>query len=440
MTLEDMLSELERFLAIPSISADPSHAADVRAAGEWVCDFVRAAGGTCELVDGGDHPLAIGEIQASVDPGTAPTVMVYGHFDVQPPGEPALWASEPFEPTLRGGRVYARGVADNKGQLYMLLRALADLAAEGALPVNVRICCDGEEETGGTTVVDFLEADARSADVCVIFDFPYQDGRPAFMVATRGMIYLHVRVRTGTQDLHSGLFGGVALNAVHALMAALAPTLARAGRLPEPLRAGVAAPTTEELDSWKLLRGGSDELASAGATAMDERVLDDYYVRTWAEPTVEVNGIAGGEAELQKTVLPVEAHANVSLRLAPGQDVDEIAAVFERLVRDALPAGAELEVERWAASAPGVVDVTSRAFQLGLDAFERALGERPLLVRAGGSLPIAPALTAKGIPAIMTGFLPQDCNAHAPNESMPLESLEQGLKAARELFVVFGEL
>jgi acetylornithine deacetylase/succinyl-diaminopimelate desuccinylase-like protein len=436
-----MLAELERFLTIPSVSADPSRSSDVRAAGEWVCDFVRAVGGECALVDGGgDHPLAVGEIPASTDPANAPTVMVYGHFDVQPPDPLEQWESDPFVPSLRDGRLYARGVADNKGQLYMLLRAAGDLAIEGALPVNVRICCDGEEETGGRSIVDFLEADERGAEVCVIFDFPYQDGRPAFMVATRGMLYLHLRVRTGSQDLHSGLFGGVALNAVHALLHALEPTLARDGRLPEPLRAGVAPPTAEELDAWRLLRGGGEDLTAAGGTAMDGQALDEYYLRTWAEPTVEINGLSGGEADLQKTVLPVEAHANVSLRLAPGQDVQTIAAAFEQLVRAALPAGAELEIEQWSASPPGVVDVSSRPFQLGLDAFERALGQRPLLVRAGGSLPISPALADKGIPAIMTGFLPQDCNAHAPNESMPLESLEQGLKAARELLLAFGEL
>jgi acetylornithine deacetylase/succinyl-diaminopimelate desuccinylase-like protein len=173
---------------------------------------------------------------------------------------------------------------------------------------------------------------------------------------------------------------------------------------------------------------------------MDRRALDEYYLRTWAEPTVEINGLSGGEADLQKTVLPVEAHANVSLRLAPGQDVKTIGDAFEQLVRDALPTGAELEIEQWSASPPGVVDVSSRPFQLGLEAFERALGQRPLLVRAGGSLPISPALAEKGIPAIMTGFLPQDCNAHGPNESMPLESLEQGLKAARELLISFAAL
>jgi acetylornithine deacetylase/succinyl-diaminopimelate desuccinylase-like protein len=231
------IDELAPFLAIPSVSADATHAADVARAGEWVCDFVRRAGGECELVDWHGQPLAIGEIRASQDAGSAPTVLCYGHFDVQPAPPLDLWQSEPFAPAVRDGWLYARGIADDKGQLYMLLRAAADLAAEGALPVNVRFCCDGEEETGGHSIVDFLEADERGADVCVIFDSGYQErGKPAFNLATRGLVYFHLKLRSGERDLHSGMYGGAALNAVHALMAALAPALARDGRLPEPLR------------------------------------------------------------------------------------------------------------------------------------------------------------------------------------------------------------
>ena len=435
------VDELAPLLAIPSVSADPSHRQDVWTAGEWVCEYVRAAGGSCEVVDWHGQPLAIGELPASTDPASAPTVMVYGHFDVQPPAPLELWESEPFVASVRDGWLYARGIADDKGQLYMLLRAAADLASAGELPVNVRICCDGEEETGGHSIVEFLAEDERGADACVIFDAGYQErGKPAFNIATRGLVYFHLTCRTGARDLHSGMYGGAALNAVHALTQALAPALARDGRLPEPLRQGVAPVTDEEARAWATLRSGADELAEAGARPMDDRAAEELYLRTWGEPTCEINGLAGGEPVLQKTVLPVEAQANVSLRLAPGQDPDTIAAAFEEIVRGACPAGAELELVRWSDSRPGLVPPDAKAIRLGLDAFERAVGTRPLLVRTGGTLPIVPALADKGIPTVLTGFALPESNIHSPNERIPLEHLPLGVAAARELFLAFRDL
>jgi acetylornithine deacetylase/succinyl-diaminopimelate desuccinylase-like protein len=435
------IDELAGFLAIPSVSADPARAEEVRRAGRWVCDYVGAAGGTCELVDWHGQPLAIGELRASQDAESAPTVIVYGHFDVQPPDPLGLWESEPFVPTVRDDWLYARGIADDKGQLYMLLRAAADLAREGALPVNVRICCDGEEETGGHSIVEFLEADDRGGDACVIFDSGYQErGKPAFNLATRGLVYFHLKLRSGERDLHSGMYGGAALNAVHALVQTLEPLLARRGRLPEPLREGIAPVTDEERAGWATLRHGLSELEEAGARGMDPTAADEFYVRTWSEPTLEINGLVGGEPLLQKTVLPVEAEANVSIRLAPGQDPDTIAATFERLVREQVPEGAELEVERWSSAAPGLVPPDAKPIRLGLDAFERALGVRPLLVRSGGTLPIVPALADKGIPTIITGFSLPDSNIHSPNERIPVEHLTLGIAAARELFLAFAAL
>jgi acetylornithine deacetylase/succinyl-diaminopimelate desuccinylase-like protein len=438
---QPLIDELASFLAIPSVSADPAHAEDVKRAGEWVCDYVRAAGGACDLVDWHGQPLAIGELRASQNPESAPTAMVYGHFDVQPPAPLDLWESEPFVPTVRDGQLYARGIADDKGQLYMLLRAASDLAREGALPVNVRFCCDGEEETGGHSIVEFLEADSRGADACVIFDSGYQErGKPAFNLATRGLVYFHLKLRSGERDLHSGVYGGAAMNAVHALVQTLQPLLAQRGRLPEPLREGVAPVTDEERAGWATLRHGLAELDAAGARGMDATAADEFYLRTWSEPTLEINGLVGGEPVLQKTVLPVEAEANVSIRLAPGQDADTIAATFERLVREHVPEGADLEVERWSSAPPGLVPPDAKAIQLGLDAFERAIGVRPLLVRSGGTLPIVPALADKGIPTIITGFSLPDSNIHSPNERIPVEHLTLGVAAARELFLAFAAL
>ena len=252
------LEEVSEVLRIPSVSADPDHHDDVVRAAEWVRDFVRAAGGECELVQGtSPRPLVIGELRASRNADSAPSVLVYGHFDVQPPAPLDKWESPPFEPEIRGEWLFARGVADDKGQLYLLLKAAALLAAEGALPVNVRIACDGEEEVGGHAIVDWLAEDERGADAAVVFDAHQpRRGQPAFYVATRGICYFHVKVRTGGRDLHSGTFGGGALNALHALMQAFSGVLARDGRLPEQLREGVVPPTDEELAGWAQLHAG----------------------------------------------------------------------------------------------------------------------------------------------------------------------------------------
>jgi acetylornithine deacetylase/succinyl-diaminopimelate desuccinylase-like protein len=434
------LDELSEFIRIPSVSADSERAEDVRRAGEWVCEFVRRAGGEAELGDWEGQPLAVGEISASAGNGASPTVICYGHFDVQPPAPLDLWDSDPFEATVRDERIYARGVADDKGQLYMLLKAAEQLKTRG-LPVNLRFCCDGEEETGGHSIVDFLAADERGADACVIFDAGMlKRDVPLFNVATRGLIYFHVRVRTGERDFHSGIFGGAALNALHALVQALDAVLAKEGRLPEPLRAGIAPPTEEELAAWAELTPGPEELAAQGARPMDARAEDEFYLRTFAEPSLDVNGIEGGSPHLQKTVLPAEAHANISIRLAPGQDPDQIAAEAERLLREAAPEGAELEITQLSSSPSGLIDPDSQVVQLGLDAFERVVGRRPLLVRSGGTLPIVPALADKGIPTIVTGFALPDSNIHSPNENLLADYLPLGVKAAAELYTAFAAL
>ncbi len=430
------LAEVSEWLRIPSVSADPAHQADVRAAGEWLCAFVRGAGGTCELVDHGKRPLAVGELRASTDVAAAPTVLVYGHFDVQPPAPLELWESPPFEPTIRDEWLYARGVADDKGQLYLLLKAATLLAAEGALPVNVRIACDGEEEVGGHSIVDWIGEDQRGADAAVIFDAHMpRRGQPAFYIATRGVCYFHVRVKTGERDLHSGSFGGAALSATHALLRTLSGVLAGPdGRLPEPLRKGIAPPTDQELADWSSQQAGAEVLADQGARPMDPAAAQEFYLRTWGEPSVDVNGVEGGSPQLQKTVIPISAEANLSMRLAAGQTVEEIVPEVERLLRESAPAGAEVEVDLWSAAPPGLIPPDSATIRLGQDAFERALGVRPLLLRSGGTLPIVPALAHKGVPTIVTGFDLPEGNLHSPNERLLVEHVPLGVAAAQELF------
>jgi acetylornithine deacetylase/succinyl-diaminopimelate desuccinylase-like protein len=435
------LDELSELLRIPSISADPAHVADVRRAAEWVRNFVLAAGGEAEVREGHRHPLVVGELRASENPDGAATVMIYGHFDVQPPDPLEEWESAPFEPTQRDGWLYARGIADDKGQLYILLKAAAELAAAGELPVNVRVASDGEEESGGHSIVDFLEEDERGADVCVIFDgHMLKPGAPIFELATRGIAYFHVKVRTGEKDLHSGVFGGAALNATHVLMQILAAVTPREGRLPEALRAGIVPPSDEERAGWGELESGADVLAAQGARPSDASAVEEFYARTWEEPAVDVHGLSGGSPVLQKTVLPVVAEANLSIRLAPGQDGDEISAALEKLMREAAPDGAELEIERLAVSPAALVRPEERAVQLGMDAFERVLGARPLLLRVGGSLPIMSALEEKGIPTILTGFDLPEGNIHAPNERFRVEHIPLGVETAKELYRELSKL
>jgi acetylornithine deacetylase/succinyl-diaminopimelate desuccinylase-like protein len=256
------------------------------------------------------------------------------------------------------------------------------------------------------------------------------------------MVYLHLHVRTGATDMHSGMFGAAALNATHALMAALSAVLPDAdGRLPDELRQGTTPPSTEELEAWAELPSGSEQLAQQGASPIAPGAADDFYVRTFADTSLDVNGIASGSPDLVKTVLPVEARANVSMRLAPGQDPDTIREAFERLVRDALPDGAELEITVKNSARPAVTPTNSDAIRLAADAFEHVVGARPFLARSGGTLPIYASLVARGLATIATGFgIETECNVHAPNENVPEDAIELGVETMREVFVRLGEL
>ena len=433
--------ELSELLRIPSVSADPFHAPDVRTAAEWVRDFVRRSGGEADLQETDAQPLVIGEIPASSPNGDVPTILVYGHFDVQPPAPLELWESEPFEPTVRGEWLYARGVADDKGQLWTLLKGAQLLAADGALPVNVRVACDGEEEIGGHSIVEFLERDERGADACIIFDSAMERrGVPALCTATRGVMSFSLEVHTGARDLHSGIFGNAALNATHALMQALGGILPRDGRLPEALREGVQPPTEEERAAWNELTPGAQILTEAGAVPYDERAADEFYLRTTSEPSVDVNGILGGKPGLRNTTIPVSAQANFSVRLAPGQEPEPIRAAVDRLVHEAAPAGAEVTLTLDAFAPPGLVPPEEPAVQIALDAFEQVFRRRPLLARSGGTLPIVPALADQGIPTILTGIALPESNIHSPNERLLLEYLPLGVDVARELFTRLASL
>jgi acetylornithine deacetylase/succinyl-diaminopimelate desuccinylase-like protein len=434
---EDWLAELSEFLRIPSVSADAERAGAVLRAAEWVAAYVIRLGGVAEVL--ADGRLVAGEIPASHG-GEAPTVLAYGHYDVQPPDPLELWDSDPFEATVRGDWLYARGVADDKGQLWMQLKAAEELVREGRLPVNLRVVCDGEEESAGDEIVRFLERDEQGADAAVVMDgWMKRWGRPEIVTATRGIVSADVELMTGERDLHSGHYGGTALNAVHALAQALTALFPREGRLPEELREGVVPPDDDELESWREMPAGEEELHRVGAKPLDARAAEEFYLRAWAEPSLDVTAILGGKPGLRNTTLVSRASAQVTIRLVPDQDPARIGAALERLLREAAPAGSELEMTL-AGGPPGVLARKGPVLQAGLAALERAFGRRPLVVRTGGSLPIVPALAAAGIPTILAGMATPDSNTHSPNERLLLEAFPTGVRAARELYLELGAI
>jgi acetylornithine deacetylase/succinyl-diaminopimelate desuccinylase-like protein len=436
-----VLDELSQFLAIPSVSADPSRADDVQAAAEWLCERVAAVpGGEASTLWRNDRPIVVGEIRATRDARRAPTVLVYGHFDVQSPEPLELWESPPFEATVRNEWLYARGAADDKGQLYLLVRAAADLAREGSLPVNVRFVCDGEEEVGGHSVVDYLASDSRGADACVIFDTAMPGrGVPAFVVAMRGLLLFRLHVRTGVRDLHSGVYGGAALNAIHVLSDLISGFAARDGRLAEPLRAGVEDAASDDALPRDALPSGAEQLAAAGGAPADARAAEELQRRTWLEPSLDVHGVRAGSLD-GKTIVPAEAEASFSIRLAPGQDPGAVAGAMRAAVERLRPEGAAVQLDLLAETPPAAVRTDHPALALAAAAFERALGAAPVFVRSGGTLPIVAALSRRGIPAIVTGFDLPEGNIHSPNERLLVEHVELGLAAARELFVGLADL
>ena len=437
------LDELSELLRIQSVSADPAHSDDVVRAAEWVADKIRRGGGEAELVPYGERPLVVGEIRASAGAENAPTILCYGHFDVQPPAPLDLWESDPFEATIRDEWLYARGVADDKGQLWMLLHAAGQLAAEGALPINIRIVSDGEEEVGGQSIVEFLAQDERGADACVIFDGGMESrDLPALSIATRGLAAFNIRVRTGQRDLHSGMYGNAAMNAIHALTETLGGILPT--RRP---RAGSVADrdhtvTDEEREGWGRQPSGPDVLRDAGAVPYDAEAADEFY-QSARRQSPRWRSTASSAASPASRTRPWSATRRPTSRSAspPGRHRTRWLPEVERLLKEAAPEGATVEVEELPGSTrPGLVATDSQAIKIAQDAFESAFGIRPILTRSGGTLPIMPALQDKGIPTILTGFALPESNVHSPNERMLVEFFPRGVETIRELYTRLGDL
>ena len=431
---------LDEFLRIPSVSSGGADPAELARAAEWVCERVRDAGGEAEQVHTPGNPLALGILPAR--DRDAPTMLVYGHYDVQG-GEPLeLWESPPFEPVVRGGRLYARGTSDDKGNFLCLLHTACEMANAGELPLNVRILAEGEEETGSNHVADWLAQDDGPADCALIFDsLMVDDQTPAITIGSRGIVQMTVRVTTGKRDLHSGLYGGVVHNAIHVLNRMLAAVLPNEdGTLREELRAGVIQPTPPEVESWSELPPGAGVIEESGSLVLHGSSGDNYYRLTGSEPSFDLTGLTGGVPDQIRTIIPATAQAKVSMRIAPGQDELRMYEVLTDLLRDAAPAGAEVEVDLHATAPPAMFDPDTPYMRAAADALEEAFGKRPVFMRIGGTLPIMAALADRGVPTILTGVALAEDAFHAPNESISLERLSRGLDAARALYVALARV
>ena len=431
-TTDAFLAQLYELLRIESVSSDGAHPDQLRAAAAWIADLI---GGDATVTAEHGNPLVDGLIPASR--AGAPTVIAYGHYDVQAPGPRDLWDSDPFEPEVRDGWIHGRGVTDDKGNFFAVLRAALDLAAAGELGVNVRVLADGEEEIGGHSVIHHLATVEGDFGAAVIFDGGMVDGqRPAITTGLRGLAGAQLRLRTGRRELHSGMYGGAAANAVHDLH----HVLARLIDLPEAFSAGIAPVTDSERSAWTQLPDGDALLREAGAIPADPAAGSEFYERTGARPSLTVHSVGAGDPDLHKTSIQQEARASVSLRLAPGQDAEAMSALFERTLREACPAGATLDVEMWPPAQPAWMDPEQPVLRLGFDAIERATGVRPLAVRSGGTIPVAAAFAGRGIPTILSGFGTDDDNIHSPNERMELRRLDWAYASAREIFRALPEI
>ena len=435
-----LLRELVDFLSIPSISTLPDHADDCRRAAEWVLAQLRALGcPLVELLEGDGHPVVWGETPRVEG---APTVLIYGHYDVQPVDPLHEWHTPPFEPTVRDGKIFARGAADDKGQVYCLLKAYeAVRGPDGSAPVNLRFLIEGEEESGGHVIAELLrrEPDRVRADAVIVCDTAYYDrGWPAVYTALRGLCYAEIHVKTAERDLHSGTYGGVAPNAMETLVRLLSDLKSRRGRIGIPkLYKAVTKPSKAELRAWKSLPFDEERFLTEEVTGKGLTGLEDYSVfeRVWALPTFEIHGIRGGfTGEGAKTVIPARASAKVSLRLVPGETFEKTARWLTRAVQKRAPAYAEVEVKVIHGADPVQVNVDHPAFAVLDDAFEEVVGRRTVPIRSGGSIPVVQQLAAGGAPVLLTGIGLPDDGLHSPNEKLDLDQLWDGIRVFGRFF------
>ncbi|MSR21300.1 MAG: dipeptidase [Gemmatimonadetes bacterium] len=442
--LDRFQSELYDFLRIPSISAKSEHDGDTRRTAEWLAARLTDAGLTSELVETPGHPIVLAEWRGA--PG-APTVLIYGHYDVQPAEPLDEWLSPPFEPTVRDGRLYGRGTADDKGQFYMHVKALeSHLATRGSLPINVVVLAEGEEEVGSPNLVPFVEAhrDRLACAVVVISDSGmFAEGLPSLLFSLRGLAYFEIHVKGAKSDLHSGEYGGAVTNPGNALARIIASLHDRDGRVAVPgFYDDVAqwdAETREQIR--QLPHDDRAYRAELGVNALSGEAGYGTLERTWIRPTCDVNGIlCGYTGEGAKTVLPNRAMAKVSFRLVPNQTPAKVRALFEAHVAKVTPPGVTVEIRELHGGRPWRAKVEGPAFEAAAEALEETFGIRPVPMGAGGSIPIVVDFEGQlGATALLVGFSLPGCNLHAPNEWLPLAYFGNGIETLVRLYSKLGD-
>ena len=428
------LEELKSLLRIPSISTLPEHASDCRKAAETLAAELKRIGmENVHLIETSGHPLVYADW---LHAGGKPTVLVYGHYDVQPPDPLDEWLSPPFEPTIRDGNIYARGAVDDKGQVVAQVKALESLmAANGKLPLNVRVLLEGEEEVGGEGIAKFAASKPPElkADFALVSDTElFAPGLPTLCVGLRGMIYTELEVKSSRTDLHSGMYGGAAPNAFVSLVHILAKLKDEKGHILIPgFYDDVIPPSAEELEAWKSLpfdeeKYRQDEVGSkklvgeAGYSVME---------RTWARPTVDVHGIPGGFTGAgAKTVIPAKATAKVSMRLVPGMTPAKAFALYKSYVEEIAPKEVDVDVRLIHSGDPCLIPVNNKYIQAATRALHEVWGKDTVFIRSGGSIPIVGDFDRHlGLPSVMMGFGLPDDNLHAPNEKFNIKNFELGI-------------
>ncbi len=430
------VERLLEFLRLPTISTDPARKADTRKGAEWVHKVFTGCGIKAEIVETAGHPAVIADSGPSSNGG--PTVLLYGHYDVQPAGDESLWHSPPFVPAIRDGNIYARGSADDKGQvLAHMLAAEAWMKVAGKLPTRVKFLIEGEEEIGSPNL-DRLVKDHRdrlSCDYIALSDTPKFDAAtPAVTYGTKGLVYKEIVVSGPKQDLHSGSYGGTLTNPGNALAKIITSLRDQDNRVTIPgFYDSVRPLSASEKASLKELPFDEAGYQKAmGTSSLEGEKGFSTIERRWARPTLDVNGMYGGfTGKGASTIIPAKVAAKVSMRLVPDQDFNKISKAFDEAVMAAAPKGVKVEVHTHSACSPYVAPLESPGIKAASEALERGFGKRPYFIREGGTLPILPLFKqVLGADSIMIGLCMPDCNAHGPNEYFGVSDLHNGAKTA----------
>lgn len=437
----ESLEQLKEYLRIPSISTDPAYTPEVQRCADWVEAKLSAMGLEARQIrEGGGHPMVYAE---RIEDPALPTVLFYGHYDVQPVDPIELWRNDPFEPTLEGQQLVARGATDDKGQSFAHIRGVeAILAERGRLPVNVKFLIEGEEESGGEAIERFVRRDAGATLACdavVVSDSSmYAPGQPSLLYGLKGLAYMEIRITGPNRDLHSGTFGGGVRNPLNCLASLVASLVDQeTGRVLIPGFYDKVRP----LEGWereefaKLPFVEADWASAIGVPATFGEQGYSTLERVWARPTCDVNGIWGGyQGKGAKTVLPAQGGAKVSMRLVPDQDPKEIAELFIRHIRSIAPPGVTVEVEDLHGASPVLIDAQGPIVEAAMDAMEDVWGKRPVRIREGGSIPIVSTFSqVLEVPVLLLGFGLSDDRLHSPNEKFDLPNFYGGIRSVARM-------